>query len=246
MERRSWSAFLDAVIKAREDLGLYKEAWYRGVTSAKYRLYPSLLRPRSKLGLKHERPIFEDADEIYVAGANAPDSWERLVFLQHHGTPTRLLDWTEVFGVALYFALGGISESPPKSPAIWILNPFKLATHSRKNDDKSIGFFHRHSKYDYCSHFLTEGASTWPYSGAMPYRPPKLTPRVRSQRAFFTVHGTDLRPIDAQAPSCVRQIRLFPEAYEQARRFLKLAGIDHLTVFPDAEGFNKRTLERYA
>lgn len=246
MERRTWLGFIDAIRQAREELGCPKETWYRGVTSHRYRLYPSLLRPRADCRVHHERSIFEEADGVAFGNESPTNSWERLVLLQHHGTPTRLLDWTEVFAVALYFALGGLNPVDGSgTSAVWILNPFKLAQRTRGSNDKTIGMFHRQPKFDYYENFICDDKPVWPYSASMPFRPPKLTPRVRSQRAFFTVHGTDCRPIDAVSRECVRQVRLFPEAIEPARQFLELAGIDHLAVFPDQDGFNKRLKERY-
>ena len=79
----------------------------------------------------------------------------------------------------------------------------------------------------------------------MPYRPPKLTPRIRAQRGFFTVHGTDVRPIDAIFRECIRQVRIPPGAIEYARQFLQLSGIDSLALFPDHDGFNKMLRDKY-
>ena len=48
---------------------------------------------------------------------------ERLSIAQHHGVPTRLLDWTLSTSVAAYFAA---SANPTKSAAIWALNLSKF------------------------------------------------------------------------------------------------------------------------
>ena len=51
--------------------------------------------------------------------------WEIFALMQHHGIPTRLLDWSESALVALYFALS--SEPSYKGlRAVWILNPYSL------------------------------------------------------------------------------------------------------------------------
>lgn len=243
IEAEPWLAFLRAVQRARADLKCeLSGAWFRGVARSKYRLYPSLLRPHSKL-LERERDIFEESEVL--DSARNMSSWENLVSLQHNGIPTRLLDWTEVFGFALYFALGGLKGGTPHSPAMWILNPFRLAQRARKSNDRRIGVFHRDNTTDYYLHFIAGAQLTWPFQSPMPYRPPKLDPRIRAQRGFFTVHGTDVRPLDAIFPDCVRQVRLPQAAIPFAREFLQLAGIDGLSLFPDYTGFLKSIQDRY-
>lgn len=241
-----WIKFLDAIERAKDDLNCHDfGAWYRGLSCSKYRLYPSLLRPRSRITPKNERAIFEDFADFDNEADRGTTSWDRLVKLQHHGTPTRLLDWTEVFGVALFFAMGGGQKKEPKSPAIWIINPFKISQVGRGSDDKRLACFHLETDRDYFAKFLAGQQCTWPFIWPMPYRPPKLTPRIRAQRGFFTVHGTDRRPLDAIYHRYVRQVRLPPAAHPDARRFLAMAGLDSLTLFPDLEGFVRRIRDRY-
>lgn len=243
----SWSTFLSHIESARSEIRCDKTlAWFRGVSDSKHRLYPSLLRPRNSISKSHERTLFEEFTDFDEEGHAKRDSWERLVRMQHYGIPTRLLDWTEVFGVALYFALKPADRSAPSSPSIWILNPFSLAQMARKNgEDKSIGVFHRENDADYFDQFLSRSEPTWPFEAPMPYRPPKLTPRIRAQKGFFTVHGTDSRPLDAIFRDCVRQVRLPPNAFTEAEKFLQLAGIDSYSLFPDFEGFSRRIRDRY-
>jgi hypothetical protein len=207
---------------------------------------PIAPRPRAKIPLRRELTIFEefvDFDDHPDQGAGF--SWERLIRLQHFGVPTRLLDWTEILGYALFFAVRSFESKEPRSPAVWITNPFTLAKLARRSNDKRIGMFHRTDDYDYFERFLSGQRPAWPYKAPIPYRPPKLTPRIRAQRGFFTVHGTDRRPLDAIFPRAVRQVRLPLEALAGARNFLTLAGIDSLAMFPDYEGFARKLREKY-
>ena len=246
MATADWLKFIDAIQNACAELKCeHSGAWYRGTKSCKYRLYPSLLRPRAKINFRHECEIYERAEDLDADTMHNNDLWERLVKMQHYGSPTRLLDWTETFGVALYFSPDGVSKRDERSPAIWVLNPFRLAQLARKSSDKIIGVLHRQSETDYYEKFIAGTQMSWPFDSPMPYRPPKLTPRIRAQRGFFTVHGTDTRPIDAIFRECIRQVRVPPGAIGYGRQFLRLSGIDSLALFPDHDGFNKMLRDKY-
>jgi hypothetical protein len=56
---------------------------------------------------------------------NSLSAWDLYALMQHHGLPTRLLDWSESALVALFFALTSEPESG-SDRAIWIINPFEL------------------------------------------------------------------------------------------------------------------------
>src|SRR5262249_41653835 len=122
---------------------------------------------------------------VNAAGTLLPaneDGWTTAFAMQHHGLPTRLLDWSSTLGVALYFAIHGSTTDA----AIWILNPFEL---NRLLHGRSEVFDLPDFDCGYVDYYITRKAK--PLPGAIALEPPRNHPRILNQRGGFTLH-TDL------------------------------------------------------
>ena len=168
--------------------------------------------------------------------------------MQHFRAPTRLLDWTEVLYVALYFAVSYLPHSHTSTPRIYILNPY------RWNKNKAgVGrdlvwprYFGYDEKDEYFYEYgeiLVEGGADWKYPVAL--YPPQRNARLSAQRGYFTIHGYDPRPMDQIAPSMFRAIDLSPTAVVAVRASLLLSGVDEYALFPDLEGLSRHLRTKY-
>jgi hypothetical protein len=105
---------------------------FRGVPDKTFDLIPKIARPGTRKSrqdgrylpyeIDEEDKMFKEFERIarpYFTHEPKNDL-ECLAIAQHHGLPTRLLDWTESLLVAAYFALeeAGTREEPPAIYAI--------------------------------------------------------------------------------------------------------------------------------
>lgn len=243
IECHSWNAILAALETAVTALDATEETlWFRGCQDSTHKLTPSLMRDTEGLLVKDHDQVEEDLFFEFQARATelrnrGLTEWEYLFFGRHYGVPTRVLDWTDTFGVALYFALENrgseISTDNGAQPAIWIVNPYKLNEQTWDLREiilpRYLGLDEDEEYWDFGELLAADGP--WAWDGPVAIYPE----RVRAQRGWFTIHGNDRRALEAQLPRTVVKLILGPDCIASARGFLSLAGFNRFSIYPDLE-----------
>ncbi len=100
------------------------DPWFRGQGSSSWDLRPSLYRKKENYKLEREMVRDFKLRAATLLEFEPSNDLEWLFVMQHYGLPTRLLDWTESYLCALYFAT--VDYASKKDAAVWILDPWSL------------------------------------------------------------------------------------------------------------------------
>jgi len=160
--------------------------------------------------------------------------------MQHYRLPTRLLDWTESFACALFFAQQ--YRTPGDTAAVWVLDSERLNEVSVGQRglialDESVA----DSTFD-----VRAWHPKWvPPPAELPtiaVSPIFTNPRMTAQRSVFTLAGDSFLSLHQQFDGRLThngilvKIELPPDRFEEVEDYLSVTGLRAFTYFPDLEG----------
>lgn len=229
--------------------------WFRGVTDKSLDLRPGAYWRKDYDEID---PLVMFAQEgITFAKIEKMNCWDTYYLAQHNQIPTRLLDWTDSFSAALFFALDGWDGTTV--PCVWIMQPNLLnktflgwegviapegieetSLWLPKQIEKGKSRIRDDEGYIY--------NNRWPLA----IYPKKGNPRISVQRGNFTVHGTQKQPLDVllakkggKAEKVFARLELHLKDRDEAIRNLRLLGVRRSSIYPDIGSFVSDIREEY-
>lgn len=236
----------------RRDSGVY-----RGTADIERTLLTSLDRlggeepPHTKVELEeHILRNFMRYSRPHL-GSTPVNEWEVLVSAQHHGVPTRLLDWTYSPLVAAHFAT--LDAAQERDRVIWRLDwqrvhrTFGLPELALLIDDVARAF--GDGERGFTPWALFRGEPTRAF--ACMIEPPSLDARIVAQSAVFTLCSDRTRSFDAFLEDhglrdALTRYVIPGAAAAKFRDQLDLVGMDERRLFPDLDGVAAQIRRYYA
>lgn len=234
-----------------EGLGRFRSTWvFRGVPVSTDELRTSLYREGREYD-KVESHMLRAFRKYARADSTVGGTvWNLLAVAQHHGLPTRLLDWTYSPLVGLHFVTADMDRFHDDG-AIWSVDcarvredlPPGLAQMLRKEGSLVFTAEMLHRAADSLEEFEALSATEF----AVFFEPPSLDERMVNQYALFSLMSSPTGILSswlAERPELYRKIIIPARLKREVRDKLDQANVTERVLFPGLDGLS-RWLARY-
>jgi hypothetical protein len=253
---RSWTELIEQLYESAwsADLQRFRSPYaFRGLACGTHSLTTSLAQlagARADPALLEQALLRNFRKYAHARASNGVDSiWHWLALAQHHGLPTRLMDWTYSPFVALHFA----TEDPgtyTHDGLVWCVNFVKAHELLPKQLRRLLEREHS----DALTVEMLSGLESLPAFDSLasePFvafmEPPSLDDRILNQFALFSMVSNPALGLDdwiERHGDLVRRVVIPAELKWEVRDKLDQANINERTLFPGLDGLS-RWLERY-
>jgi hypothetical protein len=251
---RSWNELSDALFADswRADLGRYRSNYaFHGCIRGHGDLSTRLARMR---GAAFETHFLRNFRKYAPKAAVPRDSiWNWLALAQHHGLPTRLIDWSYSPFVALHFATADTAR-PLRDVTIYCID-FAATNASLPPSLQRV--LHEEGSMVFTAEMLDKVARTLPELDAVGRRghnfviflePPSLDERIVNQFALFSLMAGKTARLDrwlADRPDLLRQVVIPSRLRLEVRDKLDQANITERVLFPGLDGLCRWLTRQY-
>ena len=241
----------------RPDLGRNRSAFvYRGMTNADFRMVTSLRRNCRQLQASLEPAILKNFAKYAVIEdpSIAQSVWRQMIMGQHHGLPTRLLDWTQSALVALHFACSedDMEHMAAHDAQVWRIDISEL--HSLL-PERYREVMHRYMAEVFTVDMLDEAARSLAQydrdmgeSSLVVLEPPSINARIVNQYSFFSVIPMEMGDLegflDRYTQRSVRYV-IDRQLRWRVRDMLDQLNMNERIVYPGLEGISHWIARHY-
>jgi hypothetical protein len=250
----SWGDLFEQLFEGswQPDLGRFRShSAFRGVSSSQHRLVTTLAQLGGNYAELEGHLLRNFRKYAYRAVTGRDFIWNWLAVAQHHGLPTRLLDWTYSPYVALHFATENLARFD-QDAVIWCVD-FVRTNALLPAELRAI--LEEEGSDVFTAEMLLRAAESLPEFDALapaPFvvfmEPPSLDDRIVNQYALFSIMNVAEALLDQwleARPDLYRRIIVPRELKWEVRDKLDQGNITERVLFPGLDGLSRWLKRQY-
>jgi hypothetical protein len=243
----SWAELGELLFEGSWDAGLRRHRLQKafrgcGVTGAG--LANTLTRVGGDLAAKEPHLIRNFRKYAHPESPGEPSLWNWLALAQHHGLPTRLLDWTFSPYVALHFVTSNVGQIG-EDGEVWCVD---FGETNRHLPEALRGTLDAEGSQVFTGELLWRHARSLPELDTLaenPFvlflEPPSLDERIVNQAALFSLMSSAAARMDvwlAEHPETYRRVSIPAGLKWEIRDKLDQANVTERVLFPGLDGLS--------